>query len=182
MKQDGSNLDIWVDASLTPSLKIDQSVAHDGVCLTVVEMDADGYKVTAIEETLKLTTLKEWEMGQFVNLERAMVAGSRLDGHQVQGHVDGTAMLKNIGTLDGSHNLTFECEERPIVVSKGSVAVNGISLTVVRPQDNEFTVSIIPYTWEHTNLKHLVVGDRVNLEYDILGKYVLQYMERFKAE
>lgn len=182
--QQGTNIHFTVQSDISSSLRIDQSVAHDGVCLTVTDLPEPGFHtVTAIDETLRKTALKNWKTGTRVNLERAMVAGARLDGHLVQGHVDTTAILTRIEDMQGSWNLFFRHEISPefITVPKGSVCVNGISLTVVNAHDDGFSVSIIPYTWEHTNLSHLRPGDPVNVEFDILGKYIARLFERYKS-
>lgn len=174
LKSDKGNLHISVLAAFTNELKIDQSVAHNGVCLTVVGIDSDVYTVTAIDETLKKTNLSHLKIGDTINLERCTKLGDRLDGHIVQGHVDQTAVCKSINETNGSWEFTFEYDSKQnnITVEKGSVCVNGVSLTVVNSQDNSFTVCIIPYTFEHTNFNAIAVGSTVNLEFDIIGKYV----------
>jgi riboflavin synthase len=155
-------------------LKIDQSVAHNGVCLTVVGIEDDEYTVTAIRETIEKTNLGDWKTGDTVNLERAMQLGARLDGHIVQGHVDQIGICKSIENANGSWYYTFEYNENlsNITIEKGSITVNGVSLTVVNSKKNEFSVAIIPYTYEHTNFKNFVVGTKINLEFDVIGKYV----------
>lgn len=175
----GSNLDIQVSATLTPELKIDQSVAHNGVCLTVVSIQENTYTVTAIEETLAKTNLKELKIGDAVNLERGMKLGDRLDGHIVQGHVDQTALCKVVEKYDGSWKFTFEYDPNlhNITIEKGSITVNGVSLTVVNSKKNQFSVAIIPYTYEHTNFKEIKSGSKVNLEFDVIGKYVKRIQE-----
>ena len=181
IESEGTNLHFWVQSSFTNELKIDQSVAHNGVCLTVVEISNDQYKVTAIDETLKKTNLGTLEVGQKVNLERCMRLNERLDGHIVQGHVDQTAKLVSIENENGSYLLTFHYDEEKsgnVTVEKGSICVNGISLTVVNSKPSEFSVAIIPYTWEHTNLHELSIGNTVNLEFDIIGKYVQRLMRK----
>lgn len=181
IESEGTNLHFWVQSSFTNELKIDQSVAHNGVCLTVVEISNDQYKVTAIDETLKKTNLGTLEVGQKVNLERCMRLNERLDGHIVQGHVDQTAKLVSIENENGSYLLTFHYDEQKsgnVTVEKGSICVNGISLTVVNSKPSEFSVAIIPYTWEHTNLHELSIGNTVNLEFDIIGKYVQRLMRK----
>jgi riboflavin synthase len=174
LKSDKGNLHISVSATFTNELKIDQSVAHNGVCLTVVGIDGDVYTVTAIDETLKKTNLSHLKFGDSINLERCTKLGDRLDGHIVQGHVDQTAVCKSINETNGSWEFTFEYDSKHnnITVEKGSVCVNGVSLTVVNSQNNSFSVCIIPYTFEHTNFKAIAVGSTVNLEFDIIGKYV----------
>ena len=173
--QDGGNIDITIHAELTPELKIDQSVAHNGVCLTVVSIDENNYTVTAIQETLQKTNLEDLKVGDLVNLERCMKLGARLDGHIVQGHVDTTAVCTKIKVEDGSWVFDFTYEKKSpadITVEKGSICVNGTSLTVVNSKDGKFSVCIIPYTYENTSFKSLKEGDRVNLEFDIIGKYI----------
>ncbi len=174
LDKDGTNLDVWFDCEVSDELKIDQSVAHNGVCLTVVDIKGSTYKVTAIEETLIKTNMNALGIGSDVNLERCLKANGRYDGHIVQGHVDTQAKVIGIDERDGSWNFMFELEENPtsLIVEKGSICINGVSLTVVSINERKFSVSIIPYTYEHTNFRSLVVGDFVNIEYDILGKYI----------
>ena len=175
------NLHLTIDAIITPELKIDQSIAHNGVCLTVVSINGNEYSVTAIKETLEKTNLNDLHLGDVINLERCIQIGSRLDGHIVQGHVDTTATCKNIKTEDGSWNFSFEYDKNSpseITVEKGSITVNGTSLTVVNSKDNSFSVCIIPYTFENTCFKYLKKGDKVNLEFDVIGKYVARMMEK----
>lgn len=174
LKSDKTNLEIYVKAPFKDELKIDQSVAHNGCCLTVVEITDDYYRVTAIDETLKKTNLGDLQVGSIVNLERCTKVGDRLDGHIVQGHVDDTAKCISIENQDGSTIFTFEYQSENITVEKGSITVNGISLTVVNSKENSFSVAIIPFTLEHTNLNNLKVGDSVNIEFDIVGKYVMK--------
>lgn len=171
---EGENLHITVQTSITSQLKIDQSVAHNGVCLTVVSINDDNYVVTAIKETLDKTNLGMLKIGCLVNIERAMKLGDRLDGHIVQGHVDQTAECIAVIEEDGSWIYTFKYDPSlsNITIEKGSITVNGVSLTVVNSKINEFSVAIIPYTYEHTTFKNLNVGDTVNLEFDVIGKYV----------
>lgn len=181
LKREESNLHVRVNCPFTQELKIDQSLAHNGVCLTVVRIEGEEYEVTAIQETLDKTNLGGIQVGDEVNLERCMPMNGRLDGHIVQGHVDTTAELIELLDMNGSWMLSFRHAELPgfITVEKGSVCVNGISLTVVNSKNNGFSVAIIPYTWEHTNLKNLRVGNHVNIEFDILGKYVSKlFMQR----
>ena len=168
------NTNITINCNLTPELKIDQSVAHNGVCLTVVGISNNQYTVTAIKETIDKTNLSTWKVGDFVNLERAMKLGDRLDGHIVQGHVDQTGICKNIQNADGSWYFTFDYDSNleNITIEKGSITVNGVSLTVVDSKASEFSVAIIPYTYEHTNFINFVIGTKVNLEFDVIGKYV----------
>ena len=176
LDKDGTNLDVWFDCEVSDELKIDQSVAHNGVCLTVVDIKGSTYKVTAIEETLIKTNMNALGIGSDVNLERCLKANGRYDGHIVQGHVDTQAKVIGIDERDGSWNFMFELEENPtsLIVEKGSICINGVSLTVVSINERKFSVSIIPYTYEHTNFRSLFVGDFVNIEYDILGKYILK--------
>lgn len=171
---DGGNIRFRISSPISKELKIDQSLAHDGVCLTVVELGDGWHEVDAIEETLQKSNLKSWKIGHSVNLERAMLAGARLDGHMVQGHVDTTAECIGRKDMDQSWLYTFRLPKASggLLVDKGSVTVNGISLTLVDPDDETFSVAIIPYTFEHTNLKHIMNGDTVNIEFDILGKYI----------
>lgn len=179
LEKEGGNLHITVASDITSELKIDQSVSHNGVCLTVVSLDGNNYTVTAIEETLNKTNLSDLELGDVVNLERAMVLGARLDGHIVQGHVDQTATCKSIEEKDGSWIYTFEYDPKlnNVTIEKGSITVDGVSLTVVDSQKNSFSVAIIPYTHEHTRFHTYKVGTTVNLEFDVVGKYVSRLLE-----
>ncbi|WP_296383461.1 riboflavin synthase [Winogradskyella sp.] len=172
--KDGGNLNITVNTSITSELKIDQSVAHNGVCLTVVGINGNSYTVTAIQETLDKTNLGLLSENNLINIERAMKLGDRLDGHIVQGHVDQTATCINILEEDGSWIFTFEYDKtlNNITIEKGSITVNGVSLTVVNSDINSFSVAIIPYTYNHTTFKNLKIEDTVNLEFDVIGKYV----------
>lgn len=174
IQKDGDNLHLTITSEITKELKIDQSVAHNGVCLTVVAIDNNDYIVTAIKETIDKTTLGEWQVGDLVNLERAMKLGDRLDGHIVQGHVDQTGVCKSVTEVNGSWYFSFEYDSKlnNITIEKGSITVNGVSLTVVNSQPNGFSVAIIPYTFEHTNFKTFKVGSKINLEFDVVGKYV----------
>lgn len=174
LEKDGENIHIQVKSSLSNELKIDQSVAHNGICLTVVNIDNDVYTVTAIKETIDKTNLSNWNVNDVVNLERAMKLGDRLDGHIVQGHVDQTAICKNIEEANGSWYFTFKynTDLNNITIEKGSITVNGVSLTVVNSKVNEFSVAIIPYTYEHTNFHNFKIGTKINLEFDVIGKYV----------
>lgn len=172
LKKENNNLEIFINASFLNELKIDQSIAHNGVCLTVVDIKQNYYTVIAVAETLKKTNLLDLKEGDRINLERCVKVSDRLDGHIVQGHVDQTGMLKSIENQNGSFLLTFTYEGDHITVEKGSISVNGISLTVVESKDNQFSVTIIPYTWENTNLIDLKLGGKVNLEFDIIGKYI----------
>lgn len=179
LENEGDNLHINVSTSITTELKVDQSVAHNGVCLTVVSIDGDDYTVTAIKETLDKTNLGKLKKGDAVNIERAMKLGDRLDGHIVQGHVDQTAECTSILEENGSWLFTFKYnqDQNNITIEKGSITINGVSLTVVNSKLGEFSVAIIPYTYEHTTFKYLKVGDRVNLEFDVIGKYVKRLNE-----
>lgn len=179
IEKEGTNIHFTFSSSITEELKVDQSVAHNGVCLTVVSIDGSNYVVTAIQETLDRTSLGEWKEGNEVNLERCTQVGGRLDGHIVQGHVDQTATCVKVEENDGSWNFHFEYEpSENITVEKGSITINGVSLTVVDSGENTFSVSIIPYTYEHTCFKDFKVGTKVNLEFDIVGKYVTKLMAR----
>ncbi len=176
----GTNVEFWFTCPFTQELKVDQSLAHNGVCLTVVEIQGEQYRVTAIDETLQKTNLGDLKLGQKVNLERCMAANARFDGHIVQGHVDLTGVCTEINDQNGSWEYRFSYPKSSghVTVEKGSICVNGTSLTVVDSQDDSFTVCIIPYTYEHTVFHQLNVGDRVNLEFDILGKYIKKLMQR----
>ncbi|MDB5013173.1 MAG: riboflavin synthase, partial [Daejeonella sp.] len=180
LQKDQGNLHLIISSSISDELKIDQSVAHNGVCLTVVAIENDRHTVTAIEETLNKTSLGKLKVGDDVNLERCMQMNGRLDGHIVQGHVDQTAKCIKLLERNGSWEYTFEYDASigNVTVEKGSICVNGISLTVVNSLDDCFSVAIIPYTYEHTNLKHVLPGDIVNLEFDIIGKYVARLTRR----
>ena len=174
IKKDKDNIHVTIDSSITNELKIDQSVAHNGICLTVVAIKENNYTVTAIDETIKKTNLGEWQKGDLVNLERAMKLGDRLDGHIVQGHVDQTGTCISIQETNGSWLYTFEYDDKlnNLTIEKGSITVNGVSLTVVNSKKNQFSVAIIPYTHEHTNFKNFTVDSKINLEFDVIGKYV----------
>ncbi|KEZ92488.1 riboflavin synthase [Nonlabens ulvanivorans] len=178
LKKENTNLHLTLESNITSELKIDQSVAHNGVCLTVVAIDGNQYVVTAIEETLQKTNIGALNIGDIVNIERAMKMNARLDGHIVQGHVDQTAVCKDIINKDGSWIFTFEYEKdlHNVTIEKGSICINGVSLTVVNSKINEFSVAIIPYTYEHTGFKTLKKNNVVNLEFDVIGKYVKRLM------
>ncbi len=181
IEKDGTNKHFFVKSALAPELKIDQSVAHNGVCLTVVGIQNDIYKVTAIDETLLKTNLNKLAKGDLVNLERCMSANGRFDGHMVYGHVDTVAVCNSIDNQNGSIIFSFEYSsptEGCIIVEKGSVCLNGISLTVFNVSDNQFSVAVIPYTLSHTNLKYVNKGDEVNIEFDILGKYITKILHK----
>ncbi|CAA6809656.1 MAG: Riboflavin synthase eubacterial/eukaryotic (EC [uncultured Aureispira sp.] len=184
IEKEGSNVHVTIEAEMTKELKVDESIAHNGVCLTVVAIDKNQYTVTAIEETMLKTNLGAWVVGTEVNLERAMIMNARLDGHIIQGHVDKTGTCTAIKEVDGSWYFTFEYEETAehLLVDKGSVCVNGTSLTVVDPIDNHFSVAIIPYTYEETVFRNMKVGDAVNLEFDILGKYIAKYAKLYAGK
>jgi riboflavin synthase len=174
IEKDQNNLHVTVESSFTNELKIDQSVSHNGICLTVVAIQDTFYKVTAIDETILKTNIGDWKVNDIVNLERGMKLGDRLDGHIVQGHVDQTGTCIDIQEANGSWNYTFEYDEKlnNITIEKGSITVNGVSLTVVNSKTNQFSVSIIPYTFENTNFKNFKVGTKINLEFDVVGKYI----------
>lgn len=187
LRTEGDNLHLTLRCSFTNELKIDQSVAHNGVCLTVVDIKSDEYTVTAIRETLDRSNLGVLKVGDLVNVERSMMMNGRLDGHIVQGHVDQTAICTEVRPADGSHYFHFEYETSDemrrrgyFTVDKGSVTVNGVSLTVCNPTTNSFEVAIIPYTLEHTNFCRINVGTKVNLEFDIIGKYIARFAEVLK--
>jgi len=174
IEKEGGNVHLTITSSITNELKIDQSVAHNGVCLTVTSIENKEYTVTAIQETIDKTNLSDWKIGAAVNLERAMKLGDRLDGHIVQGHVDQIGICKAIKEANGSWYYTFDYDPslNNLTIEKGSITVNGVSLTVVNSMKNEFSVAIIPYTYKHTNFHNFEVGTKVNLEFDVIGKYV----------
>lgn len=178
IQAEGDNLHFTISSAISRDLKIDQSVAHNGVCLTVVGLNEDTHTVTAIEETLSKTNLGHLQVGDKVNLERCMQMNARLDGHIVQGHVDQTATCILVNALDGSweYRFKYDANKGNVTVEKGSVCINGISLTVVNSEKDEFSVFIIPYTYEHTNLHQVKVGDIINIEFDIIGKYVARLL------
>lgn len=192
IEKDRSNIHFTITSQISGELKIDQSLCHDGVCLTVVKtgelpaaIDPENpafHVVTAVEETLRRTNLGAWQPGTLVNLERSLAMGGRLDGHMVQGHVDTVATCTEVLETGGSWRFTFRYQPSPehMLVDKGSVCLNGVSLTVVEPRDDLFSVAIIPYTWEHTNFKTLKAGDPVNIEFDIIGKYISRYLALYK--
>jgi len=175
----GTNLSFWIESPISGELKVDQSVSHNGVCLTVEALGPNRHLVTAIEETLKKTELGSWQTGTEINLERCMLMNGRLDGHIVQGHVDTTAVCTERKELDGSweYRFQFPTEFARLVIEKGSIAVNGTSLTCFNVTNNSFSIAVIPYTYTHTNIHQLTVGSRVNLEFDMLGKYVQRRFE-----
>ena len=178
IEKEESNIHFSIRAKMTQELKIDQSVAHNGCCLTVVDIVEDTYVVTAIQETLDKTNLNQWKVGTRVNLERCMQMNGRLDGHIVQGHVDTIGICKQIEDQQGSWKFSFQYENEQLTVEKGSITVNGTSLTVVDSKSDSFSVCIIPYTFDNTNFSNLKVGDQVNLEFDILGKYVAKWLDK----
>lgn len=178
---EGTNITYGVKSNLSSSLKIDQSVAHNGICLTVIKVEEDVHYVTAVDETIQKTIIKDWIVGTKVNLERCLSAEGRFDGHFVYGHVDETGICKSIENKDGSYLITIEYDSNSInvVVEKGSICLNGISLTVFDTNDgNKFTIAVIPYTWENTMLHTLKIGDRLNLEFDIIGKYISKFIKK----
>lgn len=172
--KEGTNVHFDLESTLTSELKIDQSLAHDGVCLTVVETTPATYRVTAIDETIQKTNLSQWVVGKKVNLERCMPANGRFDGHIVQGHVDQVGRVKNISDQNGSWVFDIEYDDHigNVTVEKGSITINGTSLTCFNSKPGQFSVAIIPYTYDHTNFHQLKIGDLVNLEFDIIGKYI----------
>ncbi len=178
--QEGENFHITIESNFTSELKVDQSVAHNGVCLTIVNINGSEYTVTAIKETLDKSNFKHLKIGDLVNLERAMVLGARLDGHIVQGHVDQTAICTSVIEEDGSWVFSFEYDSslNNITIEKGSVTINGTSLTVVNSKKNSFSVAIIPYTYEFTNFHTFKKGTVINLEFDVIGKYVAKLLEK----
>jgi riboflavin synthase len=177
ISREAGNIHFTIAAKMTKELKVDQSIAHNGCCLTVVAIHDECYQVTAIQETLDKTNLNHWEIGTKVNLERCLVMNGRLDGHIVQGHVDTVATCTHYEEQNGSWKYTFQYKDEQLTVEKGSVTINGTSLTVVDSQEKGFSVCIIPYTFENTNFKNLKTGDIVNLEFDIIGKYVAKWMQ-----
>ena len=182
LKKDQENLHLRFESSLTGEFKIDQSLAHNGVCLTIVDIAGDQYTVTAIQETLEKTNLGKLKIGDLVNLERAMMVNSRLDGHIVQGHVDQTGFCSGIDFRQGSWFFDFEYNqyEKNITIEKGSICVNGVSLTVVKSSLNKFSVAIIPYTYDNTNFHQIQKGDTVNIEFDMIGKYISKLYDLYK--
>lgn len=178
LEKEQENLHIQLKSPLAKALKIDQSLAHNGVCLTVVEQNDESYTVTAIQETLDKTNLGQWQLGDKVNLERAMQLNARLDGHMVQGHVDQTAECVAITSEEGSWRFTFQydSQSKNVTIEKGSITVNGVSLTVVDSKKDQFSVAIIPYTYDHTNFHQFEIGTMVNLEFDLIGKYIKRLM------
>lgn len=182
--QEGSNVHFDLSSALSSELKVDQSLAHDGVCLTVVRVSPESYRVTAIDETIRKTNLSGWKVGKKVNLERCMPANGRFDGHIVQGHVDQTGLVKRISDENGSWIFDFEFDQSGgnVTVEKGSITINGTSLTCFNSGPGRFSVAIIPYTYEHTNFHQLQVGDLVNLEFDIVGKYIARMIKGYSNQ
>ena len=179
VKQNKNNLDVIFKSDLVSELKIDQSISHNGVCLTIADIYDNTYLVNIIKETLDKSNLGLLKKGDQVNIERSMILNARIDGHIVQGHVDQTAVCSNIIEKGGSYEMTFEYEDSEnVTVEKGSICINGISLTVFNSKENNFSVAIIPYTWDNTNLKNVKIGDTVNLEFDILGKYIAKILSK----
>ena len=180
IEKKGTNINFVLSSPFTSELKIDQSVAHNGCCLTIVDIAGDRYTVNAIDETLEKTNLGSWQVGSLINLERCMQMGGRLDGHIVQGHIDRTGVVEGIENKDGSYfvSISYDESREYTTVAQGSITVNGVSLTVAQTGSHSFSVALIPYTWEHTNLHLLKIGDSVNLEFDIIGKYVAKLMNK----
>ena len=180
VERERSNVHFTVQSPISGELKVDQSLSHDGVCLTVIALGDGTHTVTAVQETLNRTRLGDWQVGGVVNLERAMVAGGRLDGHIVQGHVDTVGECIDVQESGGSWYYTFRYATDDLLVDKGSVCVNGVSLTVVEPTDDTFRVAIIPYTHDHTNFRELRAGSSVNLEFDVIGKYIARQLAAYR--
>ncbi|HKK88541.1 MAG TPA: riboflavin synthase [Saprospiraceae bacterium] len=178
IENEGSNVHLTIASKLTPELKVDQSVAHNGICLTVTEIIKDRYKVTAVQETVEKTNIGHWVKGDKINLERGIRLSDRLDGHLVQGHVDATGQVLEVEERSGSwiYKFQFPKDQAGLMIPKGSITINGVSLTVIDPDEDSFSVTIIPYTYEHTTFHQLQVGDAVNLEFDLIGKYFLRNM------
>ncbi len=178
----GGNLHLQVEASFAGKLRLNESVSHNGACLSVIPISKARYEVMAVKETLVRTNLKHLKVGEKVNLERSLPANGRIDGHFVQGHIDGTVKCTAVKKLKGSHEFIFVCkkEDSKYIVEKGSIALNGVSLTVAAVKSTSFSVAIIPYTFKHTNFSSINAGDEVNVEYDILGKYLVRYLEKTK--
>jgi riboflavin synthase len=176
----GGNLHLQIESNFAGKLKLNESISHNGACLSVIPLTKKRYRVMAVKETLARTNLKHLKVGDMINLERSLPANGRIDGHFVQGHIDATVKCKSVKKLKGSHIFTFigKKEDSKYIVDKGSVALNGVSLTVTNTSKNTFSVAIIPYTFEYTNFKSIKAGDEVNVEYDILGKYLVKYLEK----
>ncbi len=179
VSKEGSNLRLRMQANFTHELKVDQSVAHNGICLTIANLSSDWYEVVAIDETIHKTTIGHWQANDLINLERGMAVNARLDGHIVQGHVDAQAKCIGIETKEGSYLLNFQfTKELPLLIEKGSITIDGISLTCFNCKEDLFSVEIIPYTWEHTNIAQLKLGQLVNIESDLIGRYFLAYLKQ----
>jgi len=178
-ESNGSNISFWISSSLANDLKVDQSLAHDGVCLTIEAVEGTIHKVTAVQETLQKTSMRDWKPGKKVNLERSMVLGGRLDGHLVQGHVDAIGTCISAEDREGSwlYRFSFPVSFAALVIEKGSICINGISLTAFQVAKDELSVTIIPYTYEHTNMQEVFPGSIVNLEFDMLGKYIVRMQD-----
>ena len=178
----GTNKTFWIESAISKELTIDQSVAHSGVCLTVEEVKNVWHRITAVEETLKKTNLNSWKRNSVINLERCLKMNGRLDGHIVQGHVDAVATCVEINEKEGSweYTIQFDAKFAALVIEKGSISLNGISLTIFNITANTFMVAIIPYTYEHTNMQHLAQGDEINIEFDMIGKYVSRFLQLAK--
>lgn len=181
LQKENNNLYITVNSAISSELKIDQSVSHNGVCLTVTDIKNDSHSVTAVHETLLRSNLSTLKQGDSINLERSLKIGDRLDGHFVQGHVDSTVQLINLDEQGGSYEMTFAYDKKfkNLVVEKGSICLNGISLTIVKAIENKFSVSVIPYTWQHTNMPDIKINDFVNAEFDIAAKYFVSMMQTY---
>jgi riboflavin synthase len=179
VSKEGSNLRLRMQANFTHELKVDQSVAHNGICLTIANLSTDWYEVVAIDETIHKTTIGHWQANDLINLERGMAVNARLDGHIVQGHVDAQAKCIGIEKKEGSYLLNFQfTKELPLLIEKGSITIDGISLTCFNCKEDLFSVEIIPYTWEHTNIAQLKLGQFVNIESDLIGRYFLAYLKQ----
>ena len=179
VSKEGSNLRLRMQANFTHELKVDQSVAHNGICLTIANLSTDWYEVVAIDETIHKTTIGHWQANDLINLERGMAVNARLDGHIVQGHVDAQAKCIGIEKKEGSYLLNFQfTKELPLLIEKGSITIDGISLTCFNCKEDLFSVEIIPYTWEHTNIAQLKLGQLVNIESDLIGRYFLAYLKQ----
>jgi riboflavin synthase len=179
----GTNKSFWIESPLSAEFKVDQSIAHNGACLTIEDVQGNWHKVTAVKETLEKTELNQWNTGSLINLERSLLPTSRLDGHFVQGHVDTTGVCRKIKDKNGSHEFEFEFPKNfaPLIIEKGSICVNGISLTAFGVKKTSFKVAIIPYTYQHTNLQHIQENVKVNLEFDLFGKYIERYLHIRKS-
>jgi riboflavin synthase len=180
VEKEQSNIRLTIESPLSDQLKIDQSVAHNGICLTVVACTTTTFEVVAIDETIRKTTISRWQAGDRINLERCIALGARVDGHMVQGHVDTTGIVTDIAILDGSWKFVIQYTSEDLTVPKGSISINGVSLTVVDSAPGLLSVCIIPFTYEHTTFQYIKVDDRVNLEFDVLGKYIAAYMKHYK--